>query len=72
MFCWAMCSMCLAWAFVVAVPVNMLVIPVSSDVGRHMIVIVALASNTVEVNDTVEATIKGLHLLRRPSRACTS
>ena len=67
--------MCLAWAFVVAVPVNLLVIPVSSGVGLHMIVIVALptiviialASNAAEVNDTVEATIKGLHLLTEDS-----
>ena len=75
MFNGAMCSMCLAGALVVAVPVNLLVIPISSGVGLHMIVIVALptivmialASNTVEVSNTVEATIKGLHLLTEDS-----
>ena len=77
MFCWAMCSMCLAWAFVVAVPLKMLVIPVSSDVGRHMIAVVVLHLIAVVVlptsvivalaSETVEATIKGLHLLTKES-----
>ena len=74
MFNGAMCSMCLAGALVVAVPVNLLVIPISSGVGLHMIVIVALQTIALQtivmialVSNTVEATVEGLQVLSQDS-----